>query len=72
MKAIHCPKCRTLIGHEIRQGNLVLVQIGGVVLREFHGFCAVCGQDLHHFVADRILRGMLRAAKKDGIVIITE
>ena len=59
MTPIQCPKCHRQIGHKVRVGDFELVQIGEVVLREFHGVCAVCAADLHFSIADRQIKMLI-------------
>jgi hypothetical protein len=69
---VQCPNCRLVVAREVRCGALVLLQVGPLVLREFHGVCAACGTEVHYSVSDRVIAALLHELDIGAILETTK
>ncbi len=52
-------KCGEPIGSITIRGNIEFLHVGGILAREVHGICAVCGQYFNWSVSDRLLERII-------------
>lgn len=72
MVDVQCPGCRVVVAHEVDIGGLVLLQVGGLLLREFHGVCVSCGRQIHYSIPDKVILALLRQPQVSAILHTTE
>jgi len=60
LETVNCSQCGSEIGQPIEVGGEVLLQIGGLVMREIHGNCALCGEPFDYSLNSRRLEKLLK------------
>jgi len=63
-KIFDCPQCHLLLGQTKVVGNVELLQINGVIIRELRGFCANCGGEIRYSVSDAYLKSIIEKASR--------
>ena len=58
-KIFDCPTCHLLLGQTKTVGNIELLQINGVIIRELRGFCTNCGSEIRYSVSDAYLKSII-------------
>ena len=66
-KAVYCPACNTQVGMSYAiaddiwpDGELFLLQAGGLLLRNVAAFCAQCGAPFYFSLSDQKLDGLIK------------
>ncbi len=53
--AVTCKKCGAMIGHLEDVSGQQWLKVNGVIVRSMHGVCALCGDEFHWSLSDRML-----------------
>ena len=55
-----CPKCGQQVGCAWWEGDLMLLALGGVIVRTLDGVCSRCGTGIHYSVNEQKLAQLLK------------
>lgn len=57
---VTCPKCGNEIGREYDCGDVVFLEVGGVLVRRLEASCKQCGGDIFWIVSDVKLQRLIK------------
>jgi hypothetical protein len=61
-----CPTCQAEIGREVQRHNKTMLNMGCVIVYRVHGYCPVCGMQIHWDARDVIYRRMMKRLEREG------
>lgn len=63
-KIFDCPACHMQIGVTKEVGNVDLLFINDIPIRELRSFCPNCGSEIRYSVSDAALRALVEKVKR--------
>ena len=58
--AVTCPKCGNEVGREFVVGEVIFLEVGGVLVRRLEATCKQCGADIFWVVSDVRLQRLIK------------
>ena len=59
-ETVTCPKCGNEVGREFVVGEVIFLEVGGVLVRRLEASCKQCGADIFWVVSDVRLQRLIK------------